>query len=120
MSKHTPTPWRYVSRNRYGVIGLKNRIQFEIGPAPEGTRSGAPIADICDQPNAEANADHIVHCVNTYPDLVKALEDMASAFQPFTMKQIGLEGSSARLEQETQNAAHKAARAALAKAKVKS
>jgi hypothetical protein len=45
--------------------------------------------------------------------LREALTDMTNAFRPFTMKPIGGEGSSARIEQEEQIAAHRKARKAL-------
>jgi hypothetical protein len=64
MAEHTPTPW------------FKNS-KFEIGPRPrtDDQHDGMlhPVADVFGD-NREADAAHIVKCVNAFPDLVKALE----------------------------------------------
>ena len=71
MSKHTPTPWK--------VIPTKDGYHFLAIADSDG--SGVTDPNFClwrQGEEAKANADHIVHCVNTYPDLVKALEPFAA------------------------------------------
>lgn len=45
----------------------------------------------------------------TYVELREALREMVRCFRPFTFRPIGSDGSPARMEQDEQNAAHKAA-----------
>lgn len=65
----------------------------------------------------DAQSAHIASLTEAVCVLSEALEGMTTAFRPFTLRPIGAEGSPARIEQEEQNAAHKAARAALTTAK---
>lgn len=69
--KHTPTPWKAVSNESYWTI------------VPENRRDDSPyqIGDVCssypynkDQGLQQANAAHIVKCVNLHDELVEALQ----------------------------------------------
>ena len=83
MAEHTPTPW------------FKNS-KFEIGPRPrtDDQHDGMlhPVADVFGD-NREADAAHIVKCVNAFPDLVMALEKCAAPFstQPGSVDQCQAE-----------------------------
>ena len=89
---HTPTPWRYVSA-QYSGVGMAHMQdgQFRSHPSRSGAaivaqqvRFGGPpqgefylavmnpIWD-ADQAEAEANAAHVVHCVNAHEPLKAAL-----------------------------------------------
>jgi hypothetical protein len=107
MSKHTPTPWRVVDEHpqhaNYEIMGGDQR--YPLG-----------LAQICRYSEDElgeehaANAAHIVHCVNTYPELVKALEKAVDEY--------GKPGGPWNVPNEP-GTWIEIARAALAKAKVK-
>lgn len=69
MSKHTPTPWhvRAIMESRDIV-----------------SETGVLIAEVSNEENGrEANARHIVHCVNSHDDLVEALKFVLTAFNEF-------------------------------------
>ena len=65
---HTPGPWRATSRNIENVANWASRIPFAI--EIEVGHSVVPIADVCDQPAAEANA----RLIAAAPDLLEALQ----------------------------------------------
>lgn len=66
--KFTAGPWRAIDRRP--VSGnWASRIPFAIEHVPPGVCGVAPIADVCDQPNVEANATLIA----ASPDLLAAL-----------------------------------------------
>lgn len=68
MNKHTPTPWGV---NPYGEVcqykgefyGLRDRVEV----------TGFLLTEAPGNPEAAANAAHIVLCVNSHDALVKAL-----------------------------------------------
>ena len=111
MSKHTPTPWSFGGYSSY--------MGVQIMAQPDPKKNTIIIASArsaqAEEPKAfreevEANAAHIVHCVNTYPDLVKALEKAVDEY--------GKPGGPWNVPSEP-GTWISAARAALAKAKVK-
>ena len=66
MTKHTPIPWRVADKS-LGLMGIL-RVQNKD-------------VDICNvfndkSVNSEANAKHIVKCVNMHDELVEALDKM--------------------------------------------
>jgi hypothetical protein len=75
MSEHTPTPWAAVrcerADGRYmrSIIGS---LAIEPNIDPDGTfhDTGATVCTIYH----EANAEHIVRCVNAHEELIAALE----------------------------------------------
>jgi hypothetical protein len=84
MAEHTPTPW-IVDEDPLEDKGYKTLITM---PGKNGFQ-GTSIAYVNHNWNdadhgerriswgeAEANARHIVHCVNVHDDLVKALEEI--------------------------------------------
>ena len=75
MSKHQITPWCISDSGRLIIDADMNLI------ADCGNFS-------CVAEEAKANAAHIVHCVNTYPDLVKALEVTRAYFNKFLLDEI--------------------------------
>jgi hypothetical protein len=70
---HTPGPWRFTSRNLDGVEGFVSRIPFaiEMVSSPSAV---APIADVCDQPQAADNA----RLIASAPDLLAALQALSA------------------------------------------
>lgn len=68
-ASYTQTPWNY-------IVG-KTLIHIETDAS---NRAGAGI-HLCSLPkHKEANAAHIVHCVNLHDELVAALEALVTAF----------------------------------------
>lgn len=63
-AKHTPTPWTT------GPNGI------DIRDADENNITTVPYSD--DSELAEANADHIVHCVNLHDELVQMVGQLKS------------------------------------------
>ena len=63
--KHTPTPWKIDKRE---VLYAINTDTKHIGVIASDTIDGKVRGEGC------ANAQHIVHCVNTHDALVEALE----------------------------------------------
>lgn len=87
MSKHTATPWKGISDGRYD----NSRNEWEVRDLSEdcGTSESAPITDSSGRVIAfvvasdnsgistdelDANAAHIVRCVNNFDALAEALE----------------------------------------------
>lgn len=68
MGKHTPTPWevRMVTGFHTSIYGEKNK--WILNAALQGMK----------RDESEANAAHIVKCVNMHDELVKALEFYAN------------------------------------------
>lgn len=80
----TPRPWK---------VGARASIWREPFMDSSGNRVHQPIAD-CDTPallsdeEKRANAALIVHAVNSYPALVKALEEAADHFEEIANKAL--------------------------------
>lgn len=74
MSKHTPTPWKYLPDqfNRQCDEGLAQGSIVNCEDEPWF------IATVENAPHSEANADLIVRAVNSFADLVGALEKVRS------------------------------------------
>ena len=73
MTPHTPIPWKLSSKRPHNVIGYDPRLypeneQVTIAMCGSVGRLDADVED--------ANAAHIVHCVNTHDALVEALEQL--------------------------------------------
>lgn len=83
-AKHTPGPWRYTSRNVDNKANWASRIPFAI--EVEHGAAVAPIADICDQPQAEENA----RLIAAAPDLLFALKACAAVCAGEVMDKKGL------------------------------
>ena len=64
-TKHSPTPWR---------VDTDNGIDFQLVDADNRFVSMGGYGD-------GGNLRHVVHCVNTLPKLVEALEAMQAACQ---------------------------------------
>jgi len=76
-----------------------------------GGRRVVSTADNRIRSQEEANA----RLIAAAPEMYEALRSMVAGFKPFTFRPVGAPGSPAREEQDEQNRAHAAARAALAK-----
>lgn len=79
---HTPTPWTYGTHGAGFIVGSDDEFIAQTWDKYE-----------LDFKNAEANAAHIVKCVNNHDELVKALEaarplieDGCFADDPTTLK----------------------------------
>lgn len=71
-TKFTPGPWRAIDRRP--VTGdWATRIPFAIERVSETHCAVAPIADVCDQPNAEANANLSAAAPEMYAALADAV-----------------------------------------------
>lgn len=75
MSKHTATPWDYFVGNANG------RGLVRIEAASESADAGSHIASMARGAVSEANAAHIVRCVNNFDALVEALKLIAAQDQ---------------------------------------
>lgn len=75
MTKHNSGPWRFISRNVDNAANWASRIPFAI--EVEYPFAVLPIADVCDQPNAEANA----RLIAAAPDLLEALKAFIFPYQ---------------------------------------
>lgn len=82
-TKHTPTPWRvegdttliwgHCDTHDLSDYGMGYPIaECRVSPMSTSTWCRAPYAD-----EGEANAAHIVKCVNMHDELVAALENLA-------------------------------------------
>ena len=83
MSKPTPTPWTV-----YDNIGRKSELGITASAAPciiavMGNQREWPI-------EAEANAAHIVRCVNSFDDLVAALEYAKEILESYKNTRVGV------------------------------
>ena len=79
MSAHAPTPWK-VERHRNSLSHGEDDPNHgtplaDTHPAVQGMRCTDWLYN-ANPKEAEANAAHIVHCVNTYDALVTALRDL--------------------------------------------
>lgn len=103
MSAHTPGPWRSTFRGMDKGSSWASRIPYaierELGNAVQ------PIADLCDQPQAEANA----RLIAAAPDLLAALQ----ALDDYVCNNLTGEYPTGV---DVDSAEFKAARAAIAKA----
>lgn len=68
--KHTPTPWAYKSNGSYFDVGIQN--DSEVLPIYPLSIIGVPLSQ-------EANARHIVKCVNAHDRLVALLKELHEA-----------------------------------------
>lgn len=73
-AKHTPGPWRVVDR-RPVTGNWASRIPFAIEKVSDTHKAVIPIADVCDQPNAEDYA----RLIAAAPELLKALKKIAAS-----------------------------------------
>ena len=80
---HTPGPWRSTWRNLDNVKDWRSRIPYAIEYLPENYNAVLPIADVCDQPNAEENArliaaapDLLAACKKAFDELVENLDEI--------------------------------------------
>lgn len=123
---HTPTPWAVIKSSSYNtdireVEGRRVASTF-VGNTPKRNR-GESLANWQGRYNAqalinEANARHIVHCVNTHDDLVKAWEEYFAACEE--LYRLECAGDSTKRFDAAlyrKEDAENLARAALAKAK---
>ena len=65
MSKHTPTPWHTMHNKLESSICGEGQFVARVDGSETQTRE-----------EGEANADHIVKCVNAHDELVAALRDV--------------------------------------------
>lgn len=85
-SKHTKGNWQYDQRREPENSSIPFAIQLM------GNGWCEPIADICAFPpntkenleRMEANAAHIVKCVNNHDELVKALKEVTDQLEVFS------------------------------------
>lgn len=73
--KHTPTPWNVST----WVEQPNNRTKPMVA-AKGVTIAITHPAPICQESECEANARHIVKCVNYHDRLVEALRDMVNSY----------------------------------------
>jgi hypothetical protein len=79
-AKHTPGPWRYVSRNIDENANWASRIPYAIERAmgscvaPVADALADPLVEVCSQPQAEANA----RLIAAAPDLLRVAELVVS------------------------------------------
>ena len=64
--EHTPTPWK---------VGAKHTIGFVSVEDDQSCGMTIPFIDVYGT-NPEANAAHIVKCVNMHDELVEALDNL--------------------------------------------
>jgi hypothetical protein len=76
--EHTPTPW---TRDRYGNVYSKGEQVLLTGFALNSGRHSEL---------AEANAAHIVKCVNGYAELLKQRDELLSALLRMTERYVSL------------------------------
>ena len=81
-TEHTATPWELVNDS-----GPFTEIYIESEPL--GWKSGPiaivrPVSGDCD--TARANAEHIIRCVNSHDDLVKACEYVMKWFAAWSVE----------------------------------
>lgn len=108
VGEFTPGPWAYVDLpDGWGIFSGRGRTQEACVCGGEADYDVLWLME----PN---EADRAL--IAAAPDLYAALESMAAAFKPFTMKPMGAPGSAARFEQEAQIEAAAKAHAALSKA----
>jgi hypothetical protein len=78
--------------------------------------TGRKIAAIWGKSDEKAwTADLLVRAANCHQEAIAALHDMILHFEPFTLRPVGSPGSQARALQDMQIAAHRNAKAVLAK-----
>ena len=73
-AKHTPTPWMIIpGSNGLSISGNDPEgVRYqEIARMIDGNTTSPHLHVTADE--QKANAQHIVHCVNLYPDLVRVL-----------------------------------------------
>lgn len=108
MNKHTPGPW----------VAVRNSAYWEVNPLNNAGENGVPytVANVCpsDPQNPsgglqEANA----RLIAAAPDLLGALEECRFALEPYD----DVKPRDWPTDREKLRRAHKAARAAIAKAK---
>jgi hypothetical protein len=108
MNEHTPTPW-YWDGQRYireeSTDAPLARMQDDDGHINPRERKSLP---------ADANAAHVLKCVNLHDELVAALERMVAAYGGVT-DMVSRDGE--RYQSDGAECAELAARAAIAKAK---
>ena len=68
---HTPTPW---------TVGIKYDTFVEI---TNGSKTIATVGEANIYPQIEADANHIVRCVNTHDALVEALRALRASIEEY-------------------------------------
>src|SRR5574338_1639700 len=86
---HTPTPWKL---SEEGIIAAQSATPATAGGAPNPALLRTPVIALppVDYPDYsqfktsdwDADAAHIVHCVNTHDQLVAALKMIESCLTP--------------------------------------
>lgn len=110
-SAHTPLPWRIRKRGSVGGIieALSGRVSYQgdegwrvVATYQPCMRADATLEE--EDENAQANAELIVRAVNSYHDMLAALEGIAKTLETMDMDLRAI-------------SAHRVALAAIAKAK---
>jgi len=87
--KHTPTPWEVTGELDY--IRISNR-DSQNPDSCDGIRQVAHVVqgdyEIPNYEEAMANAQHIIHCVNTHAELLEALKRAAKLVSLLTVRQV--------------------------------
>ena len=111
--KFTPGPWKAWGHNVYraGAGDGANICAMSELRATTEVRHTEPSFNSPHLETIYANA----RLIAAAPEMYEALRSMVAGFKPFTFRPVGAPGSPAREEQDEQNRAHAAARAALAK-----
>lgn len=84
MSAHTPTPWRIGHRKNL-VVASKNTASTVKRTSVAHcmfTHSDSPNKSLPGPDECEANAAHIIRCVNSHAALCAALEKIAAYTKP--------------------------------------
>ena len=74
MKTHTPTPWRVFDWDKVDHITKAQKGFQDFHSIGIESKEHGSIAQLVDR--NEANANHIVHCVNSHDKLVSALENL--------------------------------------------
>lgn len=87
MSKHTPTPWGIgpygeVFQDKGEFYGLRDRVEL----------TGFSLTTGAANPEAVANTEHIVRCVNSHDALVQALRDTLDFYERHSNRWDGING----------------------------
>lgn len=110
MAKHTLTPWRVALSPRRKTLCILSDEAWICGELSNGNGEDAG--------EGRANAEHIVHAVNVFEDLVSALKEARGALALMTSPDA-IQSSSVQHAWAQAVAAEARARSALAKAEVR-
>ncbi len=106
--KFTPGPWK--AHNDIVTADIP-RGEYRTTAVAYTGDEWRHLGGLCYGDEEDANA----RLIAAAPEMYEALRSMVAGFKPFTFRPVGAPGSPAREEQDEQNRAHAAARAALAK-----